>query len=276
MGNIRVIGPRSSGKTTYLAALAYQPEQTKRGGRAKNYTIQALNDETRELAAKAENIIVEGDSLEPTGLQYRTIDELPFYSFNIDVNFILGKREGINLAIRDYPGEIFDELELGLANSLYQEFIDECLMKDVVGCLILLTEWKKGTDKSYSRVLERFTELMDSHDRANDLRLAVAMSKCERGELWPGRLDPEVDLFDVHLPKTKATLRAKIPAKNLRFYAISTFGVLRRNDPRPNRVDEMGTDGRNSVLREARRWKPYGMIAPLYWLSTGKRMKDDA
>ena len=275
MGNIRVIGPRSSGKTTYLAALAYQPEQAGRGGRAKKYTIQALNDETRELATKAENIIVEGASLEPNDIR-GGIYSLPSYLFNIEIGSFLRKNEQINLAVRDYPGEIFDELELGLTGSLHQEFMDECLMKDVVGCLILLTEWKKGTDKSYSRVLERFTELMDSHDRANDLRLAVAMSKCERGELWSGRLDPEVDLFDVHLPKTKATLRAKIPAKNLRFYAISTFGVLRRNDPRPNRVDEMGTDGRNSVLREANHWKPYGMIAPLYWLSTGKRMKDDA
>ncbi len=117
---------------------------------------------------------------------------------------------------------------------------------------------------------------MDSHERSNDLRIAVAMSKCERGELWPGRLDPEIDLFDVHLPKTKATLCRKIPPKNLQFYAISTFGVLRRNDPRPNRVDELGREGYLSVLREPSHWRPYGMISPLYWLSKGKRMKYDA
>lgn len=115
---------------------------------------------------------------------------------------------------------------------------------------------------------------MDTHERGNDLRLAVAMSKCERGEIWPGRLDPEADLFDVHLPKTKSVLE-KIPPKNLRFYAISTFGVLGRNNPRPNRIEEWGTDGRNSVLREANRWQPYNMISPLYWLSTGRSMKHD-
>ena len=70
-------------------------------------------------------------------------------------------------------------------------------------------------------------------------------------------------------------MQDKIPAKNLRFHAISTFGVLGRNDPRPNRIVEWGTDGRNSVLREANRWQPYGIISPLYWLSTGKRMRDD-
>lgn len=276
MGNIRVIGPRGSGKTTYLASLAYWPDKKRTGGQAKNYNVQPLNEDTKQLAEKAENIILEGEALEPTVVQVGGIDDLPFYSFKIEINHWLKKRDEINLAVRDYPGEIFDELESSSVNPLHQEFIDECLIKDVVGCLILLTEWKAGTDKFYSRVIERFTEYMDTHDRINDLRIAVAMSKCERGELWPGRLDPEIDLFNLHLPKTKATLESKIPSQNLRFFALSTFGVLRRNDPRPNRVDEWGTEGRHSVLREASLWRPYGMISPLYWLSNGKRMKSNA
>ncbi len=274
MGNIRVIGPRGSGKTSYLAALAYSPNNTK-ARQVKKFTIQSLNEETRELAEKAENIIQEGLSLEPTTVK-GGIDSLPFYSFRIETQTSFGRSEEINLAVRDYPGEIFEELESGNNTPLSEEFIDECLMKDVNGCLILLTEWTKGTDKFYKRVLKRFTDLIDSHDRANDLRIAVAMSKCERGELWPGRLEPERDLFDIHLPQTKAILQAKISPKNLRFYAISTFGVLKHNDPRPNRVDELGTDGRNSSLRKSSTWQPYGMISPLYWLSTGKRMRNDA
>ncbi|MGB3639365.1 MAG: hypothetical protein WBA39_17585 [Rivularia sp. (in: cyanobacteria)] len=274
MGNIRVIGPRGSGKTTYLAALAYQP--AKAVGKTKNLDIQAINDDTRRLAEKAENIILEGGSLEPTGVLVRTIDDVPIYAFNIEIKQAFKGQEKITLAIRDYPGEIFDELEQDKINNIQAEFIDECLAKDVAGCLIMLTEWKKGTDKFYSRVLQRFTEEMDRKERINDLRLAVVMSKCERGELWPGRIDPEIDLFDVHLPKTKAVLKKNIPSENLRFYAISTFGVLGRNNPRPNRIEEWGTDGRNSVLREANRWQPYGLISPLYWLSTGKRMRNDA
>lgn len=273
MGNIRVIGPRSSGKTTYLAALAYQPARSSR--KNKNFQVQPLNDDTKNLADKAENIILEGNSLEPNNTKVRTIDDLAVYSFNIAVKNGFSQ-EKFTLAVRDYPGEIFDELEYGSSNPLHQEFIDECLTKDVSGCLILLTEWKHGTDRSYSRVIKRFIEEMDNHERANDLRLAVVMSKCERGELWPGRLEPEIDLFDVHLPETKKVLQDKIPQKNLTFYAISTFGVLGRNDPRPNRVEEWGKDGRNSVLREPNRWQPYGLISPLYWLSTGKRMRYDA
>lgn len=268
MGNIRVIGPRSSGKTTYLAALAYQPARNHHQN--QNFQVHALNDDTKQLAEKAENIIMEGASLEPNYV--RTIDHLPVYSFQIEVKkgFSTDK---INLAVRDYPGEIFEELEHGSSNPLHQEFMDECLAKDVTGCLILLTEWKQGTDRTYSRVLKRFIDQMDKHERSQDLRLAVVMSKCERGELWPGRLDPEIDLFDVHLPETKKTLQDAIPSKNLNFYALSTFGVLGRNNPRPNRVEEMGADGKNSFLRETNRWRPYGLISPLYWLSTGKRIK---
>lgn len=273
MGNIRVIGPRSSGKTTYLAALAYEPARGSR--KSQNFKVQALNDDTRKLAEKAENIILEGGSLEPSGTYVRTIDDLAVYSFNIQVKKGFSQDQ-FTLAVRDYPGEIFDDLENGSSNPIYQEFIDECLTKDVSGCLILLTEWKRGTDRHYNRVLRRFIEQMDRHDRVNDLRLAVVMSKCERGELWPGRLEPEIDLFDVHLPETKKVLKDSIPDKNLNFYAISTFGVLGRNNPRPNRIEEWGTDGRNSVLREPNRWRPYGLISPLYWLSKGKRMRNDA
>lgn len=276
MGNICVIGPRSSGKTTYLATLAYWPDRTRSGRQAAKFTIQPLNEDAKNLAAKAENIICQGESLEPTYVQVGGLDALPYYSFKIEINHWFGKPDEMTLAVRDYPGEIFDELESGSSNYLHQEFIEECLRADVSGCLILLTDWKKGIDRFYSRVLDKFTELMDRYDRGRDLRLAIAVSKCERGELWPGRLDPEVDLFDVHFPQTKQTLKSKINRDNLGFYAISTFGVLGSKDPRPNRVYEIDKKGIKSVLREPPSWRPYGIISPLYWLSKGKRMSYDA
>ena len=165
MGNICIVGPRNSGKTTYLASLAYWTDQ-KRTGAAKNFNVQPLNEDAKELAYKAENIICEGLTLEPTGYVIKGgVDALPYYSFKLEMNRRWQKAYEINLAVRDYPGEIFEELEAGISNSFHEEFINECLMKDVTGCLILLDGWMKGTDKFYKRVIERFTELMDSHDR---------------------------------------------------------------------------------------------------------------
>ncbi|MEA5470369.1 hypothetical protein [Spirulina sp. 06S082] len=266
MGNICVIGPRASGKTTYLAALAYKRMTI---GKSKQFNIIPLNDDSREIAEKAENIICQGESFEPTRVE--SVDTLPDYSFKIAVKkFPRIKEESFQLVFKDYPGEVFEKIaESDAGDAIQEEFIEECFRKDVEGCLILFSDWIKGTDNHYNRIINRFLELMDSHDRAKDLRLAVAMSKCERGELWSGRLDPETDLFNRHLPMTTATLREKVTPKNIRFYAISTFGVLRRNDPRPNRIDEQGKSGQASVLREVPRWQPYNIIAPLYWLNKG-------
>jgi hypothetical protein len=271
MGNVVVIGPRRSGKTTYLAALAYLPMLKAQKGKHTNFKVNPLNDESRSLADNAENIICEGANFEPTviGEKIKTVDDLPYYSFQLQVKKgLVKKSENIQINIRDYPGEVFEKIaEPNLADEIHQEFIDECLMNDVSGCLILFTQWEQGIDKFYSRVMSQFIRQMDEKNRKDNLKLAVAMGKCERGELWPGRIDPETDLFGLHLPRTKTILREGIKPKNLRFFALSTFGVLHKNDPRPNRIDQAGTNGQESVLREANSWQPYNLISPLYWLS---------
>jgi hypothetical protein len=273
MGNIRVIGPRASGKTTYLAALAYWPDG-RRGSNKKSYfKVQPIGDDSKWLVNNAENIICEGDDLEPTKIEAGGIDDTPIYSFVIEVKNPLQKSRNINLTVRDYPGEIFDDLVN--PKPSHQPYIDECLMADVEGCLILLSQWQSGQDKVYRRVFEKLLELMETENRLENLRLAIAMSKCERGELWPGRIEPEVDIFEQYFPETKSLLESKIPSKNLGFFALSAFGVLRRTDPRPNRVSDLN-NFRKSSLRKPELWQPYGTIAPLYWLSTGKHMKQEA
>jgi hypothetical protein len=280
MGNIRIIGPRSSGKTTYLAALA-QWSVLREGPHLNSFEVQPIGDETKELATKAESIIRQGLSLAPTQIA-GGVFEMPTYQFQIKVKqrFPLPQTDVIDLVVKDYAGEIFDDLASGSVKSEHEDFIRDCLMDDVAGCLILMSEWQKGTDLFYSKAITNFLNQLDRHvnphNRKTPLRLAVAMSKCERGELWPGRLEPEIDIFNLHLRGTTDVIRKKIPPDQLKFFAISTFGVLSRNDPRPNRIDEMGKDGRNSVLRVVGAWRPYGILAPLYWLSNGKTMRADA
>jgi hypothetical protein len=261
---IRVIGPRGSGKTTYLTGLAYWPQRQSRSHKFSSFEVKAMDDNTKSLKEDAENILLERGKLAPTNPNERP----PLYNFNIKIKHFLKKSDDITLSAQDYSGEIFDDLAQGSLKPEYEKFLKECFDKEVAGCLILLSDWTKEQDRHYSRGLERFIERME--DRIHDLRLAVAMSKCERGELWSGRLDPEFDIFEQHLPRTKQTLQTNIPAKNLHFYAISTFGVLKRNDPRPNRQDSR--DKKGFVLREPNRWRPYNMIEPLYWLSKGKRL----
>jgi hypothetical protein len=274
MGNICIIGPRASGKTTYLAALSYLPElQAREKVKSKSlFKVKALGEDSKKLAENAENILKEGLMLEPTviGGVIQTVDDLPFYSFKIEAKLHrFSKVREIYLNVRDYPGEAFDEIvNPSIETMIHKEFIDECLANDIVGCLILFTALEKGADKFYRSVMDRFLELMDIHERTNNLRLAIAISKCERGEIWPGRIDPETDLFGVHLPRTLNLLKDGIDSKNLRFYATSAFGVLGKNNPRPNR-EIISKNKQGSILRQEENWRPYNLIEPLYWLSQG-------
>lgn len=266
-GNIVVIGPTAAGKTTYLAALSYFKEH-KQG--KKIFTVNPQNPATRILAEKAENILKQAADLDRTviGQGIESVDELPFYSFGITAKpYWYSSTETFQLTARDYPGEVFEAIASPSARKpIHEDFINECFT-DVIGCLIMLTGWEPGTDNFYNRIMKQFLKLMDERGRSQNLKLAIVMSKCERGEIWPGRLDPEIDLFAVHLRETTKTLRAKVIPQNLRFFALSTFGVLGRDNPRPNREDRMKGEEPASVIREPNSWQPYNLIEPLYWLS---------
>lgn len=266
-GNIVVIGPTAAGKTTYLAALSYFKEH-KQG--KKLFTVNPQNPATRILAEKAENILKQAADLDRTviGQEIESVDDLPFYSFGITAKpYWYSSTETFQLTARDYPGEVFEAIASPSARKpIHEEFINECFT-DVIGCLIMLTGWEPGTDNFYNRIMKQFLKLMDERGRSQNLKLAIVMSKCERGEIWPGRLDPEIDLFAVHLRETTKTLRAKVIPQNLRFFALSTFGVLGRDNPRPNREDRMKGEEPASVIRQPNSWQPYNLIEPLYWLS---------
>jgi hypothetical protein len=271
MGNICIIGPRGSGKTTYLAGLAYWTELHIDSRKGEIFTVEAYGD-ALSLKEKAKDIICQGASVEPTRVE-KVYDAL-LYQFKIKVNNLWHRNDEIDLFVRDYPGEVFKELEnREKIDPIYEDFIKESLAGGVDGCLVLLTDWGDKADEEYCRSLKNFIGYMSREKRINDFRLAIGMNKSESGELWSGRIDPEVDIFDVYLPKTKKMLRdSEIPKTNLRFYALSTFGVLDRNDPRPNRMNTRGRDGQVAVLKEISLWKPYNTIAPLYWLSKGRNL----
>jgi len=260
MGVIRIIGSRSAGKTTYLSALANF------GKKEKGYNVIPINDESRKLLSWSENILEQGGRLTPTDAE-RNVDELPDYVFLIESKRGL-KKNKFELNVKDYSGEIFEKLaeEVELDQKT-QQYINSCLIRDVCGCLIMLTAWEKGEDRKYKKALDHFIHLINLHQRSKDLRLAIVMGKCERGEIWPGRIDPKTDLFGLHLPDTTDLLLDKVPSRNLRFFALSAFGVLAKNDPRPNRIDEIGKEKNHAVLRDPECWQPYNLIEPLCWLN---------
>lgn len=280
--NITIIGSRGSGKTTYLAALAYWPQKLTEDGKTSRFRIKSSGDqESDKLVMIAETIILERKSMQPSKIieNLTNINQIPRISLTLSIEHRFKRYEEIYLVTRDYPGEILHHIQD--PDPVQKIYLEECFDKKFDGCLLMLDRWEPGSDRYYSSLIRKFMDLMcNEYERADDYKVAVVLSKCERGELWPSRLDPEIDLFNSHLKETTKILKSYLSPQNLQFFALSTFGVLDDDnfDFRPNRKLEI-IKGREppdiSSLRKLDNWKPYGMIAPLYWIAKNKRIKND-
>lgn len=283
--SIRIIGPRASGKTTYLASLLFCPHLQEIKLKIPGFTLDYAEDsETESIARLAENILKKGAKLAPT--PDIDVANIPIYSLRIKIpssSKIAGAN--IDLSVRDFAGEIFQDIALEHKANHVQPYINDLF--NVPSWMVMLTDWQPEQDtKLYKRVFEKLCKEISEREQINpeikNLRIAVVMSKCERGELWPGRWEPDEDLFKVRLPKTYEFLSRKFPAQTnrLKFFACSAFGILgdspENYNPRPNRyVPDDGSSAEYSAyLRVPSQWKPFGLISPIYWLSTGKTLYD--
>ena len=176
MGNIVVIGPRASGKTTFLAGLAYWPKRQQVKKKQSRINVLPQNDDADKLQRTAINLIEEGDYPDPT-------KEVFTYAFAVEVKKRLSSQsETISLVARDYPGEMFHDLADFFeqyqydseVQSTHDDFWEECFQPDKKGCLILLPEWTDDTDRNYQLCLNGFLKLMDQWERKKDFRLSRA------------------------------------------------------------------------------------------------------
>ncbi|MEH1798988.1 MAG: hypothetical protein V7L13_07420 [Nostoc sp.] len=265
MTEIRIIGPRGSGKTTYLASLAAFPHKELFPG----LEIIPIGPDAENLAGMAEDILKQGARLPPTRKGQRA-----FYKFQIK----LPSSEKIELVAVDYAGEIFEDIALAHKWDDVEKYVQDLFQ--VQGCMVMLTDWQPEQDmRLYKPVFTKLWQEMSAEAKNQSakirLRIAVVMAKCERGEIWPGRLDAGEDLFKVRLPQTYQFLTSKFSPQTLKFFACSSFGVLGDKNPRPNRyIPNDGTSFDNAYLFEASVWQPHGLIAPIYWLSTGRMLRD--
>jgi hypothetical protein len=284
-GTITILGPRSSGKTTYLASLAFFPQKFLEDSKKPRYEVKVGDSkDSIELLQSARNILLNGQSLNPTVLAMEKEDRPKSYSFTININH--PRKEKISLETVDFPGEGLEKI--ADPESAYRRYLEGRLTEKYTSFLILLSNWE--SDSEISETIQIFKDIISTEvpeQDWQDLSFAVAMNKCERGELWTSRLEPELDLFHQYLPSTTYEFKQLlkefgIPDINLEFFAMSTFGVIGNDDPRPNRKDEIKRqrsaaedEARISYLRHPKRWKPYGMLSPLYWLATKKRLPPD-
>ena len=276
---LRVIGDRASGKTTYMASLARWPNADPS---SPVQTVIPVNEEGEELIAKAQNILEQGLELEPTDLSASAID-VKDYTLSIALkgqfswkNPSVGSHLAtLNISCKDYAGEFFSDLLYQAGNSRLEDYLEDCLQ--ATGIMFLIDGTTHRKDSEYANGLDKFLMALDRTDiGVEKRRIALVMTKCEQPELWINRHKPR-DLATARFPQVYRKLHSwqQLGAGSVDYFTTSAFGMLGSRFPEPN-SKRMTRDrnGTTSVLKDPRRWRPFGLVAPIYWLCTGDRHKE--
>ncbi|MBL1208720.1 hypothetical protein [Geminocystis sp. GBBB08] len=262
--NIRLIGDRQSGKTSYMASLAYYPNASK-DSFVQN--IIPIGEDAENLITQAQNILEQGLELEPTFLK-ANIDEVKDYTLSIT----LANQVKLTINCKDYAGEFFSDLMFKIGDTLLDDYLDDCLQATGIILLIDGTSYRK--DSEYAQGLDKFLVALNQADLSQGKRrIAVTFSKCEQSELWINRQFAE-KIANNRFPQLYRRLQAwqKLNIGEVSYFTTSAFGVLGSQFPEANSQKiSRGREGTKSIIKNPRRWRPYGLVSPIYWLCTGKR-----
>ncbi len=277
---IRTIGDRRSGKTTYIAALAYWPNAKPN---SPVQTIEPIDDNAKKLIAKAQNILEQGEEFQGTNLQ--NIDEVEDYVLQISLKkeftprFLSSNQDPsssltITIYCKDYSGEFFSDLINDPTRDILEEYLEDCSQADGIILLIDGTSFRR--DRDFARGIEEFFRRLDQIDETGtrkQRRVAMVFNKCEQPELWI-QSDRPRQLAESRFPKVLKALenweeRGYIVVD---YFAASAFGMLGSFKLEPN-VKNIQRDnlGVKSIIQKPKQWRPFGLVAPLYWLASGHR-----
>jgi GTPase SAR1 family protein len=272
---IRVIGDRGSGKTAYMASMAYWPNAN---SDSPVQSIIPINDEANELIAQAQNILEQGLELEPTDLN-ASATEVKDYTLSITLKEqFLGLRSQmlkLNISCKDYAGEFFSDLIYKPGDSRLEDYLEDCL--EATGILFLLDGTTHRKDLEYANGLDKFLMALDRTDLGGkQRRIALVMTKCEQSELWINRHKPK-ELAMARFPQVYRKLQAwsQTAGGEVSYFTTSAFGMLGTQFPEPNAKKlKRDRDGTTSVIKNPKQWRPFGLVAPIYWLCTGQHHKE--
>lgn len=270
--DIRIVGPRRSGKTTFMAALAYWPNASPD---SPVESVVPFDDETTQLVHDAQNILEGG--LQLAGTRYfEDPEDSPLYTVLIDMKPGFGVKDNqFQVSCRDYPGEMLQELWSGNgSNPKLSTYLDDCA--DASALLILLDGSTHRDDKMYAQAFEQLkTELnfrlTGQGKSLNEYRIALGFAKAEQARVWIHRHDIQ-KFINLRFPKTRDSLQkwGKDWGCPVNHFFCSAFG-MKGTPPKPNvRVEQRERGTVSAVIDRPQFWRPFGLISPLYWLHTGK------
>lgn len=276
--DIRIIGPRSAGKTTFMAALARwaNPQLN-----SPILSVTPFGDDAVKLIQLANDILEQGLTLAPTR---KDIDanNLPLYSLLIELKaaFPIARDIRFQISCREYAGEIINDLRNIAPTIDLSSYLDDSANSSG---LLLLLDGSSREDENYSQAFARLQTELVERLTARDIslsnyRIAVVFNKAELTQVWIHR--HQIDKFvNLKFPKTKATLQqwSKNWGCSVNYFFCSAFG-MKGNPPQPN-FKKISRDGGGTygAIAKPSVWRPFGLVAPIYWLYTGKddkRLRD--
>ncbi|CCQ59706.1 hypothetical protein [Crocosphaera watsonii] len=283
--DIHLIGDRGSGKTAYLASLAYLSQFTNPNLDSPIESITTFGDQeaSQELINYAKDILEKGLELESTKL----IDDphakdVRIYGFNITLKSHLSKNpnsERVKLPVtcKDYSGEFFEDLIYNMGNPYLDNYIEDC--KSAGGILLLIDGTSNSNDANYAQGLANFFKGLDHlGDVSQKRRIAFTLGKCDLPGLWVNRNNPGeiIEKIENRFPKTMNQLKIweDNESREVDYFVTSSFGLLGEKYPEPNtKIIERDKNGSYCIIRKPKLWRSFGLVSPIYWLCTGERHK---
>lgn len=260
-------------KTTYLAALAYSSNL------GQNTPIQAIspfNQEAADLKNLAAEFLKEGQALAFT--DFNQSPELYTFLITLKPRFqdyplvsLKGGEVRLNVSCLEYAGELIAALRSSQRSTTLRNYLDDCAQAR--GFMLLIDAKSNLSDREYAeafRVLEQeLNDRITGKRPLSDHRLAIVFTKGEM--VWSQRdnIDSFVGLKFCEVQRVITSWRSvwKCPVN---YFFCSAFG-MRGTPPRPNvRVMRRSAEGVQAVIDMPNVWRPWGLVAPLYWLQTGK------
>ena len=264
----KMIGDRGSGKTTYLAALAYWPISLKNDN-SPILKVEPFDKNTEVLIEMAENMLRQGDELPSTEVPFR-------YSLTVKLkpNFVdklTQKPPDIRISCTDYPGEFFKDIRTN--DPIVDDYLND--LQSATGLMLLIDGTTSKADEDYSKAIKALEtrlnpRVANTPNRLRNYRVAVVISKAEHPKLF-GSLDNLQDFINRKFPYTQKALDGwKNEWKcQIEYFSCSAFGWMgTRSSPNVNVIPEEG-EVTKAVIAEPDVWKPGGLVQPVFWLKTG-------
>ena len=272
-GVLRVIGDRAAGKTTYMAALARWPNAHTS---SPVELVTPANKDGEYLIKQAQNLIEKGLQIEQTRLANDVL-EVKDYSLRIVLkkqdNFSLSNTVlNLDISCKDYSGEFFSNVLQETDSQLFRDYLNDCF--PATGIMLMIDGTTHRKDLEYARGIDKLlVALAGGNILSQKRRIALVLTKCELADLWGNRHRPKF-LAEARFPTLFNRLESwqDLSMGNVEYFTTSAFGVTGKKYYRPNSQQiYRGRGGVASILEDSKRWQPFGLISPIYWICTGQR-----